>query len=725
MTSVGSKEKRTVQSLGSLLSAPVIVLESAGVSQVCLVMAAKRVDAVLLVDASGSLSGILTGGDVSRRVVAAGLDGARTKCAAVMTAAPLSVRSSAAVSLALRQMVARRCRHLPVLSDDDGCDDDLAGLLDITQCVFARITALDQKDLARMDAVTVGHAVANSMLPLVGGSASIRDACIVMRDARHTGVLVVNEEDPNVLVGILTNKDVMLRVLAAGMDPEAMTVEEAMTPRPDFVTPSTPVLEALRMLNGKLNGAPNSIYVCLQERSTTDGHYLHLPVMQDNKPVGLVDLLTLTMSILDYMLKIDREQFPETHTDSQFTEGPLWNRFWNSSASHDDNSSYKADLTTSHEAIQNSQQRANNNNTNQYQTPPLPSPPHDMDNNIEPLDNDDANSITSAGAFYRKQKQKQQMIEAGISLTQQGRQQSMTPSILSTEHQSRTGTGNPDSFVFKVHDMNGTIHRFTAPATDFRLFVKAIEYKTGRNSVRVVYKNPQGLKQPLQTGVDLQVAVSEAKNAGMHRVVVYVVEEGVVVPRSNSKTVTPLDMMRASFDNLGVYGSGLGGGVGGPGGLGGVGSEAMVEVGWVRINVGGIRFETKLATLVAGSTYFAGVLGVSSGASTTGTAILNATGGAGGEVKVDRDGDLFKHVLHFLRMGTLSSSCDRLGLLKDLATEAEFYGVPELLKALQEKIKEAEQVVVVTSRDEMLEKLGRGFKVLLVEDGTYIMKKEG
>ncbi|KAI9338536.1 hypothetical protein BDR26DRAFT_1008225 [Obelidium mucronatum] len=716
-----SIDKRTVQSLGSLLSTPVIVLESAAVSQVCLVMAAKRVDAVLLVDASGSLSGILTGGDVSRRVVAGGLDGARTKCAAVMTPAPLSVRASAAVSQALRQMVARRCRHLPVLADDDGCEDDLAGLLDITQCVFARIKALDAKDLARMDQVSVAHAVANSLLPLVGGSASIRDACIVMRDSRHTGVLVVNEDDPNVLVGILTNKDVMLRVLAAGMDAEAMSVEEAMTPHPDFVTPSTPVLEALRMLN--------------------DGHYLHLPVMQDNKPVGLVDLLTLTMSILDYMLKIDREQFPETHTDSQLLEGPLWNRFWNSSNSQDGDSSYKADLTASHESIQ---KPLNTNTTtspnNQYQIPPLPSPPHDMDNNIEPLDNDDANSITSAGAFYRKQKQKQQMIEAGISLTQQGRQQSMTPSILSTEHQpSRSGATSADSFVFKLHDLNGTIHRFTAPSTDFRLFLKAIEYKTGRNNIRVVYKTPQGTKLPLQSGMDLQVAVSEARNAGMHRVVVYVVEESAVGGagaggnhyhtlhhvRSNGKTITPLDMMRASFDNLGVA---LGGG-GGGGAAAGSTSEAMMEAGWVRVNVGGVRFETKVATLTAGSAYFATLFGITSSGASTATGAGGGAGVSGGEVKVDRDGELFRHVLHFLRMGSLSSSTasDRVGLLKDLATEAEFYGIPDLLKCLQERIQDAERVVVVTSRDEMLDHLGRGFKVLLVEEEgkRYIMKREG
>ncbi|KAJ3139763.1 hypothetical protein HK100_011105 [Physocladia obscura] len=685
--------KKTLQSLGALLSEPVIVVESAGVSQVCHVMAARRVDAVLLVDSQGSLAGILTGGDVSRRIVAAGLDTHRTKCSAVMTPSPLAVRASAPVSLALRQMVARRCRHLPVLSDEPGCEEDLAGLLDITQCVFNRIKGLDPKELSRMDSVTVGLAVANSMLPLVGASASIRDACIVMRDARHTGVLVVDENDPSVLIGILTNKDVILRVLGANKDPETMTVQEAMTPHPDFVSPTTSVLEALNMLG--------------------DGHYLHLPVIQENKPVGLVDLLTLTMSILDYILKIDRELFPETQNDSQFTEGPLWNRFWNNSATNsaDDNLSQIFSATAG-ETAQNIPRR---------QTP--------EENDIEPLDDDDAQSITSAGAFYRKQKQKQAAIEQQLTLS---RHQSGTPSMLSaTENLVRTTQGKPDAFVFKLHDLNGTIHRFTASASDFRTFMKAVEVKTGRGpGVACMYKSPvTGIRRPLLSPHDLVTAVSEAKTAGAHRLVVMVVEGdssfgplGRPVAATiatggsgnNGVTLSP----RAAFEGLGITNKAESSVI--DAAAGGVGNSS----GWVLVNVGGVKFETKASTLIGGgSSFFGGLFGVVDGSAVSLGAVISQ-----GEVKVDRDGELFRHVLYFLRNGVLSSSClsAGVGVLKDLIAEAEFYGVGEMKKVLQERVAEAERVVVVTGREELLEKLGSGYKVLLVEEEgkRYIMKRE-
>ena len=43
----------------------------------------------------------------------------------------------------------------------------------------------------------------------------------------------------------------MLRVIAAGLDPEICTVARVMTPNPDTATPETSVLDALKLMNGK------------------------------------------------------------------------------------------------------------------------------------------------------------------------------------------------------------------------------------------------------------------------------------------------------------------------------------------------------------------------------------------------------------------------------------------------------------------------------------------
>lgn len=47
-------------------------------------------------------------------------------------------------------------------------------------------------------------------------------------------------------------KDIVLRVIAAGLNPENCTVVRVMTPNPDTATPETTVLDALKLMNGRV-----------------------------------------------------------------------------------------------------------------------------------------------------------------------------------------------------------------------------------------------------------------------------------------------------------------------------------------------------------------------------------------------------------------------------------------------------------------------------------------
>jgi signal-transduction protein with cAMP-binding, CBS, and nucleotidyltransferase domain len=67
-------------------------------------MAAKRVDAVLAVDAGGNLSGILTDKDLAYRVVAENLDPKTTPIMSVMTNNPVSVVTTGSASDALNRV---------------------------------------------------------------------------------------------------------------------------------------------------------------------------------------------------------------------------------------------------------------------------------------------------------------------------------------------------------------------------------------------------------------------------------------------------------------------------------------------------------------------------------------------------------------------------------------------------------------------------------------------
>lgn len=54
------------------------------------------------------------------------------------------------------------------------------------------------------------------------------------------------------IANIHRRKDIVLRVIAAGLNPENCTVVRVMTPNPDTATPDTTVLDALKLMNGRV-----------------------------------------------------------------------------------------------------------------------------------------------------------------------------------------------------------------------------------------------------------------------------------------------------------------------------------------------------------------------------------------------------------------------------------------------------------------------------------------
>lgn len=73
--------------------------------------------------------------------------------------------------------------------------------------------------------------------------ASVREAACAMTRANCGSILIM--EPPDMLLGILTERDLMTRVLAKSVDPEKTPVREVMTPSPRCVPPETPVADAL------------------------------------------------------------------------------------------------------------------------------------------------------------------------------------------------------------------------------------------------------------------------------------------------------------------------------------------------------------------------------------------------------------------------------------------------------------------------------------------------
>lgn len=83
----------------------------------------------------------------------------------------------------------------------------------------------------------------------VGVKTTVREAAKLMRERRTTAVCVM-ENDGKKIAGIFTSKDVVLRVIAAGLDAKTCSVVRVMTPHPDVGLPTLSIQDALRKMHG-------------------------------------------------------------------------------------------------------------------------------------------------------------------------------------------------------------------------------------------------------------------------------------------------------------------------------------------------------------------------------------------------------------------------------------------------------------------------------------------
>ncbi|KAI1453890.1 hypothetical protein F4805DRAFT_469737 [Annulohypoxylon moriforme] len=295
------------------------------VAEAAQLMAAKREDCVLVTDDDDRIAGIFTAKDLAFRVVGAGQKANNVTIAEIMTTNPLCARTDTSATEALDLMVRRGFRHLPVMDENQ----DISGILDITKCFYDAMEKLErayasstklyaalegvQSELgtsqpqqiiqyvealrSKMSGPTLESVLSGTPPTTVSVRTTVKEAAALMKENRTTAVLV---QDQSQITGIFTSKDVVLRVIAPGLDPATCSVVRVMTPHPDFAPIDMSIQAALRKMH--------------------DGHYLNLPVMNDaGEIVGMVDVLKLTYATLEQI---------NTMGTSGDSEGPAWNKFW-------------------------------------------------------------------------------------------------------------------------------------------------------------------------------------------------------------------------------------------------------------------------------------------------------------------------------------------------------------------------------------------------------------
>ncbi|EYU23085.1 hypothetical protein ABFS82_09G067100 [Erythranthe guttata] len=299
--SMGLTGERTVKRLR--LSKALTVPETTTINEACRRMAARRVDALLLTDSNALLCGILTDKDIATRVIAREVNLEETPVSKVMTRNPVFVLSETLAVEALQKMVQGKFRHLPVVENGE-----VIALLDIAKCLYDAIARMERaaekgKAIAaavegvekhwgttvsgpntfietlreRMFRPSLSTIISeNSKIVTVDPSDTVLVAAKKMLEIRASCAIVTVENKPR---GILTSKDMLMRVIAQDLPPESTLVEKVMTPNPECATVDTPIVDALHTMH--------------------DGKFLHLPVIdKDGMAVAVIDVLNITQAAI-------------------------------------------------------------------------------------------------------------------------------------------------------------------------------------------------------------------------------------------------------------------------------------------------------------------------------------------------------------------------------------------------------------------------------------------
>lgn len=111
----------------------------------------RRVGALVVMDGSGELLGVVSERDVVRELARRGAEALRDKVAAIMTRDVITAGPDETIDQCLGRMTDRRIRHLPVVEDER-----LVGLVSIGDLVKHRIVAVEA-EAAAMHAYIAAH----------------------------------------------------------------------------------------------------------------------------------------------------------------------------------------------------------------------------------------------------------------------------------------------------------------------------------------------------------------------------------------------------------------------------------------------------------------------------------------------------------------------------------------------------------------------------------------
>jgi CBS domain-containing protein len=108
----------------------------------------------------------------------------------------------------------------------------------------------------------------------VGPRATVTEVAKLMKERRVTAVCIMENAPTGAannvprIAGIFTSKDVVLRVIAAGLDAGKCSVVRVMTPHPDTAPPSMTVHDALKKMHSECSSFTSILSTNLAQMDT-------------------------------------------------------------------------------------------------------------------------------------------------------------------------------------------------------------------------------------------------------------------------------------------------------------------------------------------------------------------------------------------------------------------------------------------------------------------------
>jgi len=125
--------------------------------------------------------------------------------------------------------------------------------------------------------------------------------CVKIMSKENVSSVIIHEKE--ILKGIVTERDLVKKVIGENMDPKKTKVSDIMTKKPYTISPSLDIFEAIKIMNNK--------------------HVRRLPVLNKGKLVGLLtmrDLLKIQPELIS--LRVDTiDMREEDRKPSRFQDG--------------------------------------------------------------------------------------------------------------------------------------------------------------------------------------------------------------------------------------------------------------------------------------------------------------------------------------------------------------------------------------------------------------------